>query len=353
MPSRWQSILPIFSAFVIGILFSYAGSYWLSSSFGAPRKQYWSTSLERKVDDSLLRGLNQAVTRGDVAWLDIDPKSPIPMIAPGTNLILYHVGGDCYIGSDCDRFPSSEATHDQWGDTERMIDLTDPAARKIVIDDLVAIVRQADQRAPASSVIGIHLDNVHRLDAQSLADLFNQFLQAVNAARNAGLISSSRKIGYVAKNNPQAFKQALDRGLLNAVPLYQINENATLSQDGTLDEQSRVAQEIRRQYCVPVFLKTFGTDVAYTNDRDGAKENVYVSADMTSQMAEMPNISGAAWSINEARYHPTIFVQGSPVPQKIPAIRVLSGRNELARSRLVHGRHPGRATSERTSGTRP
>src|ERR1700736_1883732 len=105
-------------------------------------------------------------------------------------------------------------------------------------------------------------------------------------------------------------------GLLNAVPLYQINENATLSQDGTLDEQSRVAQEIRRQYCVPVFLKTFGTDVAYTNDRDGAKENVYVSADMTSQMAEMPNISGAAWSINEARYHPTIFVQGSPVPQK-------------------------------------
>jgi hypothetical protein len=51
-------------------------------------------------------------------------------------------------------------------------------------------------------------------------------------------------------------------------------------------------------------------------DRDGAKDDVYVSADMTSQMAEMPNISGAAWSINEARYHPTIFVQGSPVPQK-------------------------------------
>jgi hypothetical protein len=301
---------------MIGVLSSYWAGYWLSRSFGVPRKQYWATSLTPKVDESLLQGLNQAVARGDVGWLDMDPKFPIPATTPGTNLILYHVGGNCYIGSDCDRFPSSEETHDQWGTTERTIDLTDSAARKIVIDDLIAIVHQADQLAPATSVIGIHLDNVHRLDARGLADLFNQFLQAVDAARKAGFISSSRKIGYVAKNNPQAFKEALDRRLLNAEPLYQINENATLTQDGILDEPSRVAQEIRRQYCIPVFLKTFGTDVAYTIDRHGTKGNVYVSADMTSQMAEMPDISGAAWSINEARYHPTIFVQGSPVPQR-------------------------------------
>ena len=316
MRSRWKSALSVFGAFVIGVLFSYSVGYWLSSSFGKPRKQYWATSLTPKVDESPLQGLNQAVARGDVGWLDMDPKFPIPAITPGTNLILYHVGGNCYIGSDCDRFPSSEETHDQWGATERTIDLTDSAARKIVIDDLMSIVRQADQVAPATTVIGIHLDNVHRLDARGLADLFNQFLQVVDAARKAGFISSSRKIGYVAKNNPQAFKEALDRRLLNAAPLYQINENATLTRDGILDEQSRVAQEIGGQYCIPVFLKTFGTDVAYTTDRDGTKENVYVSADMTSQMAEMPSISGAAWSINEARYHPTIFVQGSPVPQR-------------------------------------
>jgi len=32
-------------------------------------------------------------------------------------------------------------------------------------------------------------------------------------------------------------------------------------------------------------------------------------------MAQLPDISGAAWSADEGRYHPTIFVQGSPVPQ--------------------------------------
>jgi hypothetical protein len=32
-------------------------------------------------------------------------------------------------------------------------------------------------------------------------------------------------------------------------------------------------------------------------------------------MAQMPNIAGVAWSVDEGSYHPTIFVQGSPVPQ--------------------------------------
>ena len=37
---------------------------------------------------------------------------------------------------------------------------------------------------------------------------------------------ATREVGYIAKNNPDAFKQALEDGLLDAMPLYQINENA-------------------------------------------------------------------------------------------------------------------------------
>jgi hypothetical protein len=279
------------------------------------RKQYWATSLTGTVDDSLLRGLYEAVARGEVGWLDVDPQNPIPPLAPGINLILYHVGGNCYIGSDCDRFPSSEPTGDRWGSTEHVIDLNDPAARKIVIDDLVMIVLRGDAVAPDGSIVGVHLDNVHRLDAQGLADVFNDFLKAVQAARHQGLISKTREVGYIAKNNPDAFKQALDQNLLDAPPLYQINENAKLSQDGMLDGESRLAQQIGRRYCIPVFLKTFGSDVAYAIEQDGNKMKVYVSVDMTRRMAQMPDISGAAFSVDEKNYQPTIFVQGSPVRQ--------------------------------------
>jgi hypothetical protein len=34
---------------------------------------------------------------------------------------------------------------------------------------------------------------------------------------------------------------------------YQINENARLRQDGTFDHDSRTAQQIGREYCIPVF----------------------------------------------------------------------------------------------------
>ena len=42
--------------------------------------------------------------------------------------------------------------------------------------------------------------------------------------------------------------------------------------------------------------------------------NFYVSQDMARRMAELPNIAGVAWSADEATYHPTLFVQGSPAP---------------------------------------
>jgi len=103
--------------------------------------------------------------------------------------------------------------------------------------------------------------------------------------------------------------------LLDAPPLYQINENAKLNADGNLDDASRIAQEIGRRCSIPVFLKTFGSDVAYTIEQDGDSVNVDVSEEMTRQMAQMPDISGAAWSADEENYHPTLFVQGSPVRQ--------------------------------------
>ena len=187
-------------------------------------------------------------------------------------------------------------------------------SRQIVIEDLVTIVEQGDKVAPEDSIVGVHLDNVHRLTAEGLAEVFNGFLKAVQAAKYDGRISQSRKIGYIAKNNPKEFKRALDQGLMSMLPLYQINENAKLNEVGLLDNDSRRAQQIGQQYCIPVFLKTFGSDVAYTIQRNNRSVNVYVSEDMTARMAQMPNISGAAWSADEGSYHPTVFIQGTAVP---------------------------------------
>ncbi|HEY7248645.1 MAG TPA: hypothetical protein VH678_32680 [Xanthobacteraceae bacterium] len=279
------------------------------------RKQYWATSLSGAVDDSVLQGLYEAALRGDVGWLDVDWQNPIPSIRRGINLILYHVGGNCYIGSDCDRFPSSEPTGDRWGKTERMLDLTDAVTRKIVVEDLIRMVRYGDDIALEGSIVGVHLDNVHRLNAHGIAQVFNELLRAVKAAQRSGLISKARKVGYVAKNNPKAFRQALEQKLLDAPPLYQINENARLDQAGVLDPESRIAQQIGKQCSIPVFLKTFGSDIAYTVEENGEQPNVFVTEEMAAEMAQLPDISGVAWSADEARYHPTAFVQGSPVRQ--------------------------------------
>src|SRR5262249_28083389 len=124
-----------------------------------------------------------------------------------------------------------------------------------------------------------------------------------------------------AKNNPVAFQEALDRRLLVAAPLYQINENATLSRDGKLDDDSRIAQRIGRRYGIAVFLKTFGTDVAYRADEGDGRVDVYVSEAMTRQMARLRNIAGAAWSPNEREYRPTLFAQGGPVRPVLFAYR--------------------------------
>jgi hypothetical protein len=297
------------AALTIGILLVFA----LPAGTEELRKQYWATSLSGAVHDTLLQGLDEAVTRGEVGWLDVDWQNGIPKMRRGINLILYHVGGNCYTGSDCDRFPSSEPTGDRWGKTERMIDLTDAAARKVVVDDLLKLARHADGIAPASSIIGVHLDNVHKLDARGLADVFNEFLKSVKAAQDRGLISKARKIGYVAKNNPQAFREALKQNWLDAPPLYQINENARLDRDGVLDPESRIAQEVGKRCRIPVFLKTFGTDIADTIEENGEQPNVFVTKEMSEEMAQMPDVSGVAWSPDEANYHPTVFFQGSPV----------------------------------------
>ena len=46
--------------------------------------------------------------------------------------------------------------------------------------------------------------------------------------------------------------------------------------DGTLDRASRIVQQIRRQYCIPVFVKTFGSDVACATEQDGDEVRVFV-----------------------------------------------------------------------------
>jgi len=318
----WKVIRYSRNIFAIGLIGTLAIELLLISSVkGGPesaKKQYWATSLSAIVDEAILVGLREAVARGEVGWLDNDLNYPTPPLEPGINLILYHVGGNCYIGSDCRRFPSSKPTGDRWDDAERMIDLEDPAARKIVIADLVKIVEQGDRIAPNGSIVGVHVDNVHMLGAAGLATVFNEFLLEVETARQQGRISKTRRVGYVAKNSPRGFREALDQKLLDAPPLYVINENARLNQNGILNSASRTAQEIGRRCDIPIFLKTFGSDVAFTIEQNGIDRDVPVSKEMARQMAQMPNISGVAWSVDESSYHPILFVQGSPV-QEVPS----------------------------------
>ena len=49
---------------------------------------------------------------------------------------------------------------------------------------------------------------------------------------------------------------------------YQINENARLRQDGTFDHDSRTAQQIGREYCIPGIFKTYGSDLGYATEAD-------------------------------------------------------------------------------------
>jgi hypothetical protein len=74
-----------------------------------------------------------------------------------------------------------------------------------------------------------------------------------------------------------------------------------------------MAQQIGRRCSIPVFLKTFGSDIAYTVDEGHETMQVEVSQEMARRMAQMPHISGVAWSADEANYHPTLFEQGAPV----------------------------------------
>lgn len=48
-------------------------------------------------------------------------------------------------------------------------------------------------------------------------------------------------------------------------------ERKIARQDGTFDHDSRTAQQIGREYCIPVFLKTYGSDVTYATEADGDK----------------------------------------------------------------------------------
>jgi hypothetical protein len=300
-----------------------------------PKKQYWATSLSGTVDSGILQGLQDAVARGEQGWLDVSRRASDPARAPGINLILYHVGGNCRIGDDCRRFPASQPTRDGWGDSERAVDLADPPVRAIVIADLMRIVQSADQIAARGATVGVHLDNVHRLDADGLAKVFNEYLQGVEALRKEGLIGRDRAVGYIAKNNPAAFARALEERSLAALPLYQVNENATLGQDGRLDRNSRVAQETGRRYGIPVFLKTFGTDVAHVLEQNGGPARVYVSPEMTRQMAQMPDIAGAAWSPDERRYQPTLFAQGAAVEGPLPYRLGAASEDGAVRGRTI------------------
>ena len=45
----------------------------------------------------------------------------------------------------------------------------------------------------------------------------------------------------------------------------------------------------------------------------GRKAPILITREMAARMAVLPDIAGVAWSADEGSYHPTLFVQGSPV----------------------------------------
>jgi hypothetical protein len=93
---------------------------------------------------------------------------------------------------------SSQPTGDRWDDAERMIDLGDPTARKIVIADLVGLVQRGDKIAPETSILDVHVDNVHMLDAAGVATVFNEFCWRSNlrgkSPKRGGWVMSPRTI---------------------------------------------------------------------------------------------------------------------------------------------------------------
>jgi len=70
-----------------------------------------------------------------------------------------------------------------------------------------------------------------------------------------------------------------------------------------------LAQEIGRQYCIPVFLKTFGSDEHYDRGKSDDQQTVYVSEDMTRRMAQLPTFPGWPGRSTKA-VSPTIFRAG-------------------------------------------
>ena len=44
-----------------------------------------------------------------------------------------------------------------------------------------------------------------------------------------------------------------------------------MRRNGTFDHDSRTAQQIGRECCIPVLLKTYGSDFAYATETDGDK----------------------------------------------------------------------------------
>ena len=123
---------------------------WPADPAGEPKYQYWATSLAGAVDDGLLRGLYQAVARGEVGWLDVDPKHPLPRLDARDQCDPLSCRWKLLHRQRLRPISCFRADRGSMGrHRSASIDLNDPATRKIVIEDLVAIVQQADGSTPA------------------------------------------------------------------------------------------------------------------------------------------------------------------------------------------------------------
>jgi len=117
------------------------------SAAAEPKKQYWARACPARWTTRFCRVSMTPSRMARSAGLESIPDCRSPLKAGINLLILYHVGGNCYDGADCDRFPSSEATGDSLGQGA-LIHLEDPATRTIVVDDLVARCSKGDELAP-------------------------------------------------------------------------------------------------------------------------------------------------------------------------------------------------------------
>ena len=159
-----------------------------------------------------------------------------------------------------------------------------------------------------------------------LADLFNEFLAAVEEARREGRISKDRKVGYVAKNNAAQFQRALEREAARcAAALPDPGERRARS---GRDAGFPFARPPPRPGAAATSRCSSRRSAATSLTRSRTASEVKVSRAMASRWRRSRTFPASPGRADEEQLPPDLYVQGSPVRQFPPG----GSRLRVARS---------------------